>query len=102
MTINDEILAIANKLANQGKKPTVALIKTKISQPVPLPQIISILKTWQHDPNFTEITKVESADVTEKHNSNEELSLIINQAIQPLKDEVKALKLLVEQLIEKH
>lgn len=102
MTINDEILAIANQLANQGKKPTVALIKTKISQPVPLPQIISVLKTWQHDPNFIEVKKNETADVSEENNKNDELTLIINQAIKPLNEEIQSLKQLIKQLIEKH
>ncbi len=37
MTINEQIINIANQLANQGKKPTVALIKTQLTSPVPLP-----------------------------------------------------------------
>ena len=101
MTINDEILAIANQLANQSKKPSVALIKAKVSKPVPLPQIISVLKTWQHDPNFTELTTSKMIENTEKPSNNDELSLLINQAIHPLKEEIKALKQLVQQLIEK-
>ena len=105
MTINDEILAIANQLANQGKKPSVALIKAKVSQPVPLPQIISVLRVWQHDPNFTEVkadkTATTSGEITQESKSNDELTVIINQAIQPLKDEINTLKLLVKQLIDK-
>ena len=102
MTINDEILAIANQLANQGKKPTVALIKTKVSQPIPLPHIISVLKTWQHDPKFTEIKKIESAEVSEKNIENDDLTHIINKAIQPLHEEIQSLKQLIKQLIDKH
>jgi len=37
MSVSDEILIIANKIANQGKKPSIALIKTKLSTSVPLP-----------------------------------------------------------------
>ena len=55
MTINDEILTLANQIANRGHKPTVALVKTKLKQKVPLPLIISTLKTWQHDPDYTSV-----------------------------------------------
>ncbi|MDO6446429.1 hypothetical protein Q4493_11660 [Colwellia sp. 1_MG-2023] len=101
MTINDEILAIANRLANQGKKPTVALIKTKLSQPVPLPQLISTLKTWQHEPSFTEVSPVEIEETSEVPMNNEAINEIVNQAIAPLKDEIKTLKLQIEQLMNK-
>ncbi|MGL1959481.1 MAG: hypothetical protein OCD00_19550 [Colwellia sp.] len=52
MTTIDEILILANQLANEGKKPTVALLKTRLTKPVPLPTIINTLKGWQHDPDF--------------------------------------------------
>ena len=52
MTINDEILILANQIANKGSKPAVALIKAKLKKKVPLPVIISTLKTWQHEPSF--------------------------------------------------
>ena len=102
MTINDEILAIANQLANQGKKPTVALIKTRLSQPIPLPQLISTLKTWQHEPSFTEVNMVKTLEADKVQEQNQELVEIVNQAIAPLKAEIKALKLLVEQLMIKN
>lgn len=102
MTINDEILAIANQLANQGKKPTVALIKTKIAKQVPLPQIISVLKTWQHDPEFIEITSSNELIANKITSRDNEISTLINQEIQPLKDEIQALKLLIKQLIDKN
>jgi hypothetical protein len=44
MTIIDEISICANQLANAGKKPTVALVKAKLRQAVPLPTLISTLK----------------------------------------------------------
>jgi anti-sigma factor ChrR (cupin superfamily) len=101
MTINDEILAIANQLANQGKKPTVALIKTRLSQPVPLPQLITTLKNWQHEPDFTEVNPVKTLEADEVQEQNEELVEIVNQAIAPLKAEINALKSLIEQLMNK-
>jgi hypothetical protein len=52
MTIIDEILICANKLANAGTKPTVALVKAKLSQRAPLATLINTLKSWQHQPDF--------------------------------------------------
>ncbi len=52
MTIIDEILICANKLANAGTKPTVALVKAKLSQRAPLATLITTLKSWQHQPDF--------------------------------------------------
>jgi hypothetical protein len=52
MTIIDEILICANQLANAGTKPTVALVKAKLSQRAPLATLITALKGWQHQPDF--------------------------------------------------
>lgn len=52
MNITDEILTCANQLANAGKKPTVALVKAKLTQKVPLATLITTLKNWQHQPDF--------------------------------------------------
>ena len=52
MNITDEILTCANQLADAGKKPTVALVKAKLTQKVPLATLITTLKNWQHQPDF--------------------------------------------------
>ncbi|MEI6894798.1 MAG: hypothetical protein V5789_09225 [Colwellia sp.] len=52
MTVIDEILICANQLANAGNKPTVALVKAKLSQRAPLATVITTLKSWQHQPDF--------------------------------------------------
>jgi len=102
MTINDEIVTLANQLANEGKKPTVALIKTKLNKKVPLPVIISTLKTWQHEPSFVSLPE-ENADNTDIGNSK------INQApfeqelhdeLSNMKKEILELKQLVKELIK--
>ncbi len=102
MTINDEIFAIANQLANQGSKPSVALIKTKLTERVPLPKIISALKLWQHDPSFIEVTKKEKKieNKTSEQKVGLELSEQIKEAVEPLKQEIKELKVMIQQLIK--
>ncbi|MFT7008204.1 MAG: hypothetical protein ACJAXJ_002743 [Colwellia sp.] len=101
MTINDEILILANQLANAGYKPTVAMIKTKLNKKVPLPVIISTLRIWQHDPSF--ISKQEQHDITEETNIAVETNNFrqnLNDELAQIKQEIIELKQLVTQLIE--
>ncbi len=104
MTINDEILILANQIANKGNKPTVALIKTKLKKKVPLPVIISTLKTWKHEPSFIAlpdekhiITEKESANSSTRTNSFEHE---LHNELASMKKEILELKTLVKQLIQ--
>jgi len=103
MTITDEITIIANQLANQGKKPTVALIKTKLTKTVPLPTLISTLKVWTHNPELTTLKKSEPNNTLPETKGisldpeiEEAINLAVEHAIQPLKKEIEQLKLLLE------
>jgi hypothetical protein len=101
MTISDEISIIANKLANEGKTPTVALVKAKMRSKAPLPQIIQTLKNWQHDANFTSLTNEQAAQPLNEQTitiNKKELSALIQQELAPLKQEIAQLKLKLEQL----
>ena len=101
MTKFDEIFTIANKLANQGKKPTVALVKTKLTQPLPLPQLIQAVKVWQHDPEFTELHQPITETASNKIGSetiNENIHQQIELALEPLKNEILALKQEISEL----
>jgi hypothetical protein len=105
MTITDEIIIIANQLANQGKKPSVALVKTRLRKPAPLPTIISILRNWKHDPKLVEIS-TESNDVeTEKKHLtsiSSEIEKAIKHALQPIEAELEELRALVNELSKAH
>ncbi|WP_448549301.1 hypothetical protein [Thalassotalea fusca] len=92
MTINDQIIAIANQIANEGQQPTIAKIKTRLRNKVPLPQIITVLKTWQHDPNFTNANI--SLDESEKEDEtlSPQIAQMIQQAITPLSEEILVLR----------
>jgi hypothetical protein len=102
MTINDEILILANQLANAGNKPTVAMIKAKLNKKVPLPLIISTLKVWQHDPSF--ISKPEEKNgITKRINTTTETDTFrqnLHDELAQIKQEIMELKHLVKQLIE--
>ena len=102
MTINDEILILANQIANKGNKPTVALIKTKLNKKIPLPVIISTLKTWQHMPNFISLPE-EKHNMTETVNSSNSDPLFaqeLQNELAHMKEEILELKQLVKKLID--
>jgi len=109
MNNTEEILVIANELANEGKKPSVALIKTRLTQTIPLPTIISVLKNWQHQPDYSASTlttnkKNKTKDGTidnliiSKTELKQAIEQAIEQAIAPLKQELHEIKQLLKQV----
>ncbi|AAZ27433.1 MULTISPECIES: hypothetical protein [Colwellia] len=97
MTIIDEILICANQLANAGTKPTVALVKAKLSQRAPLATVITTLKGWQHQPDFIAPTineeQVVNNDSSAKNTSELLESLLENGVIKKVIQQSLALEL---------
>ena len=86
-----EILNICQQLHKDGKEPSVALIKSRLSRPQPLPQIINGLKQWRNNPNKTVIE-----DDTAPTESPQNVSL--EQRVETLEATVKQLLKEIEQL----
>lgn len=82
----------ANQLAREGKKPSVALIKSRLKQPASMRDIIETLKVWRFDPDSK--PEAETAAVTVTHKSTDIAAAIapLQQEIQQLQQEVQALK----------
>lgn len=92
------IVDAANQLAREGKKPSVALIKSRITQPANLREIIETLKTWQFDPNAS--VPESSAP---KHNSSastaaEPMAALIAKEIAAVREEFAPLRQEVTEL----
>jgi hypothetical protein len=116
MTITEEILICANQLANAGKKPSVALVKAKLSQRAPLATLITTLKNWQHQPKFITPTFKEDNQLTQDMPTDNTSQLIqslleksivkkiIQQSIEEeltmMKKELSEMKLLINNLTE--
>jgi len=110
MTITDEILIAANTLANEGNKPTVALVKAKLNQGVSLPILISTLKNWQHQPDFIAVVNKQNTTVQpgletkENADEHQEIRTIIQQTLtkelRQVKTELAHIKALIEALSE--
>ncbi|PKF51485.1 DUF5320 domain-containing protein [Enterovibrio nigricans] len=47
-------------LVNDGKEPSIALIKSRLSAPVPMPLIISALQRWKKSGTVPKVEKVDA------------------------------------------
>lgn len=105
MTNSEKIIVLANQIANDGKKPTVALIKAKLANPTPLPQIISVLKSWNHDPDNSVLTEQELLpkvnNSSESSQKNVVTLALLNETLAPIKKELAEIKSLLQALSEK-
>ncbi len=45
-----EIIRIANELAAKGFTPTTAMVKARLSQPVPMAELLKVLSQWKQQP----------------------------------------------------
>ncbi|WP_439830850.1 DNA-binding protein [Aeromonas veronii] len=45
-----EIIRIANELAAKGLTPTTAMIKARLTQPVPMAELLKVLSQWKQQP----------------------------------------------------
>ena len=83
------VIQVAQQLHQQGKTPSVALLKARLGKEVPLAQIIAGLKCWKESPDavstLSELPSVQQADT-----SGEELIREIRELKQQL-EEMKAL-----------
>jgi len=61
--VTKELEAVMDQLQQQGKEPTVALVKARMKTPVPMPALIATIKSWK---SANRIPKVEVAVQTPK------------------------------------
>ena len=49
-----EIIQIANELSARGITPSTAMVKARLSQPVPMAELLKVLSQWKQQPQPTE------------------------------------------------
>ncbi len=87
--MKNEVVKVAQLLAKEGKTPSVALIKSRLANPLSLTQIIQGLKSWQANPNVV-IDAPEASN--QAAHTPDPVALKIAAAIAPLNQEIYALK----------
>lgn len=94
--MTQHIYDAANQLAREGKKPSVALIKSRLTKPSSMRDIIEVLKVWQFDPNSPVTTKSTSNAVQAVPQQDTQQQIVT--AIAPLQHEITSLNNEVSQL----
>ncbi len=72
-------------LVEEGKEPSTALIKSRLTQPVPMPVIISALQSWKRTRKVPGYTQVKPQENTEQRVAQ------LEARTQSLEAQVKAL-----------
>ena len=74
--VSDELKSVLEGLQAQGKEPTVALVKARMSTPVPMPALITTIKSWK---SANRVPKVEVA--APQDNATDKLAQLEQQLI---------------------
>ncbi|AVF75190.1 hypothetical protein R5M54_002320 [Vibrio alginolyticus] len=69
--VTKELEAVMEQLQQQGKEPTVALVKARLKTPVPMPALITAIKSWK---SAQRVPKVEVA--AQAHTDNDRLAAL--------------------------
>lgn len=92
-----DVTKVCQALADKGITPTVGLIKAKLLQKTPLPEIINGLKAFQanqpHEPE-----KRHTPNLSDRVLELEKRCMYQQETIQSLQEQVEALRFMVKQL----
>ncbi|OIQ26023.1 hypothetical protein [uncultured Vibrio sp.] len=84
--VTDELTTIMSSLTQEGKEPTVALVKARLSSTVPMPALITAIKSWKAS---NRVPKVEIAAATP---SEQDKIATLQQQVNDLLTRVSALE----------
>ncbi len=83
--VTKELESVLSALQQQGKEPTVALVKSRLSTNVPMPALITAIKSWK---NANRVPKIEVAanKVTSETDRVEQLEQTVAQLLKRVED----------------
>ncbi len=91
------IVSLCDSIAKSGATPTVALIKKHAIMPLPLPEIISVLKNWKEDPNqFLNLQEMNDQLDSSQPKSADEKIAGLEERVSNLEKQVASLLKLLE------
>ena len=99
MSSEQHIIDIANQLAAEGKQPSVALIKARLSAPVAMPVLLAVLGRWKAAPEqFPSSTASEDSPQSPVDGPNEVCLTGIQQQLEQMQNQLDQMQQLLEQL----
>lgn len=63
--ITEALERAIQSLMTEGKEPTVALVKARLREPLPMPVIIQAIKSWKQHAKVPKITETQAAPVSD-------------------------------------
>ena len=87
--VSDELKAIFASLDAQGKEPSVALVKHRLSTSVPMPALINAIRSWKSQ---AKVPKVEVAQPEPEIQSSEQRIAALETQVAELITRLEALE----------
>ena len=82
--ITQELQSILEQLHQQGKEPSVALVKSRLSIPVPMPAIITNIKMWKSNRQVPKVEVNAATSAMDKMAQLEQQVVLLTQRIDAL------------------
>lgn len=64
--LKHELEAIFSQLQQQGKEPSVALVKSRLSTPLPMPALIAAIKSWKQTQQVPKLDNQQQANISDQ------------------------------------
>lgn len=90
--VSDELQSVIDSLVAQGKKPSVALVKARLTTPVPMPAIIATIKSWQSSSRIPKVEVAASENAQDKISSLEQEVASLNKRVADLETRLQQLE----------
>ncbi|UUM29896.1 hypothetical protein [Vibrio japonicus] len=84
--VSQELKDVLEQLHQEGKEPTVALVKARLSTPVPMPALITTLKSWKS------ANRVPKVEIAEKQQSDQDRISELEKQVAELQQRLDALE----------
>ena len=88
----NEIIAICQQLEKEGKEPSVALIKSRMTKKAPMPVLITGLQQWRANPKAKVSFEKEELSKSSNEKSLQDRVTDLEAIVQELQQEIAALK----------
>lgn len=82
--ITQELHKVLSDIAAEGREPSVALVKSRLSMPVPMPAIIATLKSWKSSHKVPKVEVASSKSTLSAEERIAQLEKLVNDLSQRL------------------